>query len=265
MNEKKMQQVLREIVEEEVSAQSVNLLGRVQDGVQQTPANKPKRMRSWAVGFATLLLVGFVFLTFTPMGRVIADGVLDFFIQEDSDVVNIDPTRTARAILIETEGTPTPNPAFGPDYFPVTEVEAQAGFDVLEPQWVPENTVFKGATFDSEEELAYQHWEWDESMLPAGGAGMFIRQELVTSQEECSLCSAVGGSAIVEEVSFNGAEGQYVIGVWKLVEEGAVWENDPYLQRLRWQVNGLAFEILFMGPPDMMSIDEMVLIAESLQ
>ncbi|HLF91267.1 MAG TPA: hypothetical protein VI451_20145, partial [Anaerolineales bacterium] len=58
--------------------------------------------------------------------------------------------------------------------------------------------------------------------------------------------------------------GEYVEGVWKLNGTSKDWESDPYLKTMRWQVNGIAFELLFMGPPDSVTKAELIAIAESL-
>lgn len=75
----------------------------------------------------------------------------------------------------------------------------------------------------------------------------------------------MGASASVERVQIGNTAGEYVQGVWKLTENGPIWENDPYLQTLRWQVDGIAYELQYMGPPDMLTKDDLVKIASSLQ
>jgi hypothetical protein len=33
----------------------------------------------------------------------------------------------------------------------------------------------------------------------------------------------------------------------ELTETGPVWQNNPYLKTLRWQKDGMAFEMIYMG------------------
>jgi hypothetical protein len=40
--------------------------------------------------------------------------------------------------------------------------------------------------------------------------------------------------------------------------------NDPYLKTMRWQANGIAFELGYMGPPDTLSKEDMIAIASSI-
>jgi hypothetical protein len=53
-----------------------------------------------------------------------------------------------------------------------------------------------------------------------------------------------------------------------LTDTGPVWESTPYLQTLRWQANGLAFELLYMGDPDEnlgVTKADMIAVAESIK
>lgn len=258
MNEKNVQQILHEIAEEEIPSQSVDLVSKVKANYQQKTSGQKKNRLNWAVGLATVLLVGFVFLVFTPQGRVIAEDILEFFIRADSD--SIDRETAEETFGSDESADPDPTSILNADKT-VKEVESGLQFDVYEPTWLPEYKFhFEGANLDAEQDIAYQFW----------GMVGFDTNALVLSQEpaiegECQLCSPVGISAIVEEVSINGIKGEYVIGVWKWTEEGLVWENEPWLQRLRWQSYGMAFEVLFMGPPEEITQEELVQIAESLK
>jgi hypothetical protein len=37
------------------------------------------------------------------------------------------------------------------------------------------------------------------------------------------------------------------------------------MKTLRWQANGMAFELMFMGPPDAVSKNDMIAVAASLK
>ena len=264
MNENKMQQLLTKIVEEEVPSQSVNLLGKMEAQVSQQKRSRNRLSLRWGLGLSLLLILGSIFVFTTPQGRVIADQILNFFIREDSDFYDTSTTRTAQAVMRMT-GTPTIHPY---DIFQanktVPEIEGELGFDVLEPSWMPKGKfTFEGANLDDENGIAYQFWWMNRWGGEAHPGGMNLIQEQITD-ENCELCSSVGASAVVEEVEINGVRGEYVIGVWYLWEEGAVWENEPWLQRLRWQVDDMMFELLYMGPPEEIGKEDLLLVAESL-
>lgn len=151
----------------------------------------------------------------------------------------------------------------------IKEAEAAAGFDVLEPTWIPESLAFDGASFESSE------WEPRKqdsvrvfySFGPRlASNGIVFTQQPIQSIETCDICDLVGNSAQVDTVQINGTTGEYTVGVWKANDAGEwIWTNDPWLQRLRWQENGMAFELLYMGPPEEITKADLIAIAESLK
>jgi hypothetical protein len=95
--------------------------------------------------------------------------------------------------------------------------------------------------------------------------GLVLREERFQTSDDCSLCGLVGASEKIEPVMIGNNSGEYIIGVWKLTDNGPVWEPDPYLQTLRWQAEGMAFELLYMGIPDEVSKADMIAIAASIK
>ncbi len=51
----------------------------------------------------------------------------------------------------------------------------------------------------------------------------------------------------------------------ELDDSGPVWQNDPYLKTLRWQLGDMALELQFMGPPDAVTKEDLIAVAESLK
>lgn len=157
------------------------------------------------------------------------------------------------------------------DIFPleIREVEAAAGFDILEPTWIPESLSFDGAAFESSE-LGEPKQDAVKIFYSFGPRlatnGVVLTQQPLQSVETCDICDLVGNSAQVDTVQINSKSGEYAVGVWKANDAGEwIWTNDPWLQRLRWQDNGIAFELLYMGPPEEITKADLVGIAESLQ
>ncbi|HSL42253.1 MAG TPA: hypothetical protein VK897_02400 [Anaerolineales bacterium] len=143
----------------------------------------------------------------------------------------------------------------------IEEVESHTGYDVLEPGTLPAGMTFLGSSLDpvsNTVSLSYGYSAADRRIL--------IQQQPMNSVEACELCTLVGASAPVESIQVRNAPGEYVVGVWKADNAGNwIWENDPFLQRLRWQENGVAFELLYMGPPEEITRADLIAIAESLQ
>ena len=143
----------------------------------------------------------------------------------------------------------------------LSDAEGQAGFEVWEPAALPEGMTFLGSSFEpfsKTTSLSYGYSETDRAIL--------IQQQPVSSPEICDLCGVIGASAEVETVKIRDTSGEYVIGVWKADEAGNwTWEYEPFLQRVRWQEDGMAFEILYMGPPEQITKNDLVVIAASMK
>lgn len=145
------------------------------------------------------------------------------------------------------------------DPFPmdVNEVKKQVAFDVREPTFLPESMTLLGASFDPVLQmvsLSYGYSNQDRRLL--------IKQQPVNAGEACQLCGMVGASASVESVQIGDLYGEYALGVWNLTDHGPVWEDDPYLETLRWQKDGIAYELIYMGME--VEQEELIAIAESM-
>lgn len=239
----------------------------------------PRLQAILIVAVLMILLVMFA----TPQGRALAQEILHFFTRAPSDTLPLQsfqlthlptldlstPTPDRRPTPAGAKGTvlptldsimPTPDPASIIDANQtVQEVEKRAGFEVLEPAYLPNIISFTGASFDPEHHIArifYRYWDTN---------GLVLREEPYQTNDNCELCGVVGASAAVETVQIGNVTGEYAEGVWSLTENGPVWDPNPYLKTLRWQANGMAFELLYMGPPSSVTKEEMIAIAKSLK
>lgn len=190
------------------------------------------------------LATAFTLLAFTPQGRAFAQSLLQFFTRAGSD-----------SLPAQSEYPTKPE---APRVLGAGGAEAQAGFDVLRPGFLPEGLVFQGASYTDENRTVIQQFGYAPEDIR-----LSIQQQPFTSQEACTLCGLVGTSAPVETVQINGVAGEYVEGVWELTENGPVWQNNPYLKTLRWQEDGMAFEMIFMGME--LTQTDLLAIAESMK
>jgi hypothetical protein len=157
----------------------------------------------------------------------------------------------------------------------IEEAESLAGFDVLEPTWIPPVLFFEGAAFESKEwdspknTVQISYYFYSENIgTGLASNGVVISQQPIESIEDCRMGTdcLVGAGAQVEPVQIGDITGEYVVGVWKADNAGNwIWQYEPYLQRLRWQENGFAFEILYMGPPEEVRKADLIAIAESMK
>lgn len=283
MSKRNIHKLLQETVEEEIPAGSVDLWPQISQQIEIKPASAPKRRRAIRLVYrvAIVLLVGAAVFLMTPQGRTFAqEYLLQFFKRADANSYPIPSeafvTVTAQAMVRATEtqfateypeiptSTPTITPTPEPGTYmaatqTVPEIEEQLGFDVLEPGWLPDLVGYSsGASADLERGIAYQFY------------GIAIRSNgLTISQYSADLDMdqpEIGASTHVSIVDINGYTGEYVRGTWMSSSTGNEWvyRPDPYLQRLRWEQDGMIFELMFFGPMNYMMKDDMIAVAESM-
>jgi hypothetical protein len=209
-----------------------------------------------ALILAVLVMTAMLFAT--PQGRAWAQEAWHFFTRAGSDRL---PVQSWQKTPVATPSElPTPDPGSILDAkMTVKEVAGLAGYPVREPGRLVGSLSFSGASYDSRYQIARIFYQDDQSNSLA------LREEQFQRIEDCALCSTVGASTAVETVQIGDVTGEYVVGVWKLTDKGPVWESDPYLQRLRWQADGMAYELVYMGQPDSLTKDDLVAIAASIK
>lgn len=230
-----------------------------------------------AVILMTLLTVALIFSS--PKGKVIGQNLVQFFTKSDVNQIPIQTAVPAMAVSEPTEFIPvsslveetemsavivtSPDPKNILDAKKqIDEIQELVEYNLEVPGWIPVNLVFSGASIEDEGQIVRIFYSINDSNQDYYTNGLVLRQQQIPITGDCELCTMVGADAFIQEVSISGSYGEYIEGVWKYTDEGMVWESDPYLKRLRWQNEGMAFELMFMGPPDMVLIGDMVKIAE---
>ena len=265
MNKRQMQSILKDLTEHKAPKAEINLWPAIESRLPTSEMShskgtmmetRNKLVPRLVTAIAVIVILGGVLVVTTPQGQAMAQSLLQFFTRTESNELPLQSFQLTPPL--PAAGTRTPNPASIIDAkLEITEVELQVGYDVFEPSWIPSNLTFAGASIEDPKIIRIFYRYMDTN-------GLVFRQEPVPGSEDCELCNMVGPDAPVEEVAIGNTTGEYVEGVWKLTEQGPVWESDPYLKTLRWQLDGMAFELLYMGPPDTLSMENMIAIAESL-
>jgi hypothetical protein len=199
------------------------------------------------VGLAILLLSASVILT--PQGRAWAQEVLHFFTRAASDTRPVTPMPPGEDWAWTFE-------------LGLGQAEQLTGINASVPTWVPDTLVYDGAMADPSRRIILISYNY----LGMEGTGLVLLQQAVTEDNQCEICDIVGASADVQVVLVGDVQGEYVTGVWKAIGDTGQWgwDDEPFMQRLRWQANGMAYEIMYMAPPESLRRDEMVTIAASL-
>lgn len=254
MDSQNIKSILQDALEKEIPPAQIELWPAVKQSLvarkhplllQGKPMNAPQIHRMPRIVLVSLIAIALLAMVFVaPSVRTLAQSIMQFFTRADADVL---PPQTTSEVPPEARRV-----------LSVTEAEGQAGFDILTPASLPEGFRFLGASYTPETQAVVQQFgpAPDEIRLS-------IAQQPFTCREDCDLCGVVGASAPVEAVQIGSVSGEYVEGVWVLTENGSVWQNDPYLKTLRWQSEGMAFELIFMG--DDLAKNDLIAIAESLE
>jgi hypothetical protein len=218
-----------------------------------TPAGIARR-HTFAAATLALALVAAI-LAFTPQGRAMARNIIFLFTHTTSDTLP----------QVSQSTFPT-DPTFIPD---IAAVEAQASFDVLAPTWLPDVVTFKGAAYDAAHQTVMLSYYYSSTKYGSGleSNGITVTEQALGSSTACDICSLVGASANIEEVQIGNTTGQYIQGVWQAIGDKGEWGwvSDPWLQRLRWQADGVAIEVLYMGLPEEVTKADLIAIAESMK
>jgi hypothetical protein len=225
----------------------------------RAPWATPVRERRWAYVAAGLtVLLAAALLIFSPQGQVMARELVSFFTRSGGDVVVVTPSLD----------TPTPQVGYVFDQ-EIAAVGRQAGFDVLEPAWLPLDPSgqallsFDGASLEPEGNIVRIFYRY---VLGGDGLtdGLVLREQQAPLSSDCTLCGMVGNSAVIESVQIGDMAGEYVQGVWKADDQGVWnWTADPYVQTLRFEKDGLAIELQFFGQE--IGKAELIAIAASLK
>jgi hypothetical protein len=270
MNEQQQKRVMERLSEDLVPG-DVNLWPTVRTRLESSNQKwqkgeftmNAKRARL-AITLLSMIVILGILMVSLPKGRALAQEIFRFFTRAESDTLPVQEFQIAPPVQ---SNAPDPASILDADQSIIVREADQELFllvdeqkiDVLEPGWLPDTLVIIGASVEQENQIVRIFYQLDESN------GLVLRQETYEISSQCELCGMVGASAAIEEVSIGDNSGEYVVGVWKLSDNGPVWEPDTYMQTLRWQVDGMALELMFMGDPEAMTREEMVQIAESVR
>jgi len=167
------------------------------------------------------------------------------------------------------------------DMTPLTyaEVEEQADFPIQSPAQLPEFLVFDGASYDPATQTVILAYHYNYANFPENTNGLVITEIVMPEIGTCALCgfvvgqyngdptsgsgTKVGENATIQTVAIGNIAGQYVEGVWSGTEQGWVFDTTSYVKTLRWQSNGIAYELRYFG--EEITKADLIVIAESMK
>jgi hypothetical protein len=211
---------------------------------------------------AALLVLVAAGLMAAPPLRTLARQIMVYFMPAAGDY---------RSVQFTVPATAGPGGSGTPGTIPLTlpEAEAAAGYPVREIDPLPAWLVFTGAHYEPATQAVKLQYSGENQTLlltqrPAGGIEEF---------------SSIGASAPVETIVVREFAGEYVAGGWVVapgssqalqtaapgtqVSLGITWDASLPQHILRWQENGMLYEILSSG--EKLKKDDLLKIAESIK
>jgi hypothetical protein len=267
MDKKNISSILKEAVEREVPASTIDLPPTVKERLvagtnpqgEKMNSTNPRRMSRLAL--ATLAVLTLFALAFaSPQGRALAQTVLQFFVRADHDRYPLQPWQMTPPAQTSTE-SPFP--------FSVQDAESRAAYDVFSPVEVPAGMVFVGAGYDEKYHVVSQAFGQNADYIE-----LSLWQQPLEHYQACGditqICenilaaNFVGASAYIEPVQLdNGLTGEYLEGVWELTDNGPVWNPTPFSKMLRWQTDTMIFKLVYNGMD--LTRDDLVALANSIR
>lgn len=244
MDDKKIQSILQDALEEEIPSSEIRLwpgirahlvAGKHTSDQQGETMNGTQLHRLQRVALTVLMMAALATLAFvTPQGRVLAQNVLEFFRRSDS-----------YERPLPTEHIPSTEDAAAPTAMPpaplvsLAEAEALAGFNAAELAFVPDGFSFLGAR-------VYGNAIHIEYGVQGGGGNLIITQSRESFiQSEWDQAPA----EYITPVKVGGLNAEIVQGAYVVYPNGttAKWNPDAPILRLRWVKDGIWLEMAKFG------------------
>ena len=217
------------------------------------------RLNPWKsaalIGLIVIIVLGISLLS--PSVQAIAQRFAQFFISTERNQLTVE---------VPLADLQDPQARFS---LSIDEAEDLAGFDARTPKTLPAGYTFAGAGFSSEREAIVLNYA-----PPSAGQVLRIFQRQVGLEFQ-----EISASANVEIVSIGSSAGEYVSGAWlvsttapesndPLITLNATWDSDAKIQLLRWQENGILYEIIFAGSNSQalgyLTKNDLIAMAESM-
>jgi hypothetical protein len=240
--------------------------------------------KSQTFKIAAVVMAISLIIIITPIGRVFANEVVQFFARVQSNVLHLSPDQVSEPVptitpeptralpllpaeqVAQITSTATPfsepvQPQEPMQNLSIVEARYYAGFDLFEPTDMPRDYRLTQITYDPIQQAVQLRYA-----SPRAGSGEFFQ---ITQGKNLEPFS-VGSTAQVETISIGEYPAEFVRGGWFVANgsDEAVWENDSGTYTLRWQVNEITISIEFFVNdsfyPAYLERDEMLALANSL-
>lgn len=263
MDNKMIQSILQNALHEKIPASQIDLWSGVKadrrvkyllDGTQKETRNISKSLHILRLAFIGMLAL--LIITFsTPQGRALADSIFKFFVQTENSAFQLQSSQ-----IVENESELYSATSIPPvPVISVAEAEAQVGFDVLELSFIPTGLNYLGArVYGNTISISYETQDH--------GGHLSIDQSLDGYNQ--SDWDRVPVDAVIP-VKIGDLDAEFVQGTFVVYpnQTVATWNPDASILRLRWEKDGIWFQISKYGDVETIKYidqNELIAIAKSL-
>lgn len=263
MNNKKVQSILENALEQRIPSSEIQLWTHIQADLvtrehlveQGEKMNTTMSLTKRAV-FTTLVVAAFLaFFLMAPQGRAFAQSILQFFTRTESDTFYQEPSD-----LTFEDTTPFHEEcgiSIGPRCS-VEQIRSMVDFEVKELGTIPEGIHFVGSTGGPDYvELKYEYENRRDGTLS-------IIVEAVGHPSAIGTGIAAK-SAPIEQVLIGDLPGEYYTGILFQDDQGNVtWQpNDP-TATLRWEDGDSTYTMVYYSPKYRLGKEELIRLGESM-
>jgi hypothetical protein len=281
MDNKNIQSILQDALEEKIPSSQIELWPAVKAslvaGKQGEKMNTTQPRRISRVAFALLIIVALLALTFiTPQGRAFAQDIIrrigNFIITDES-------SDAEKYVATLQSGTPTPT--VDPNWvctdcqpvvaglLTITHASAKAGFPVYEPMYIPlgyrlssRDVLITKSSITAD--MSYRI-ELDPPLHNGlQMAGIIAIDQTLVSSDAQPWEMGVGDVPIVD-VTVRGQPGVWLeqVPIIPFQDQQGEWDYERWNQ-LVWSEDGYNFMLQTNMPSDILSLTELLKIADSL-
>ena len=241
-NDQIKKQVIHRLAEEKVPS-VINSWQTIQNGINNQKMHKNMQLRWASVSTSIFLVVVLVVFFLTPVGKSVAQGLLNYFTKLGGDEQRIHFANEIENPGIDTQTDAIPSKIINLDGFvrglTLEEAETMAGFVVLVPKVIPQDYQLKDVIYDSAIQGVTQQYFFEGN----NGKEFMTLTQLLSSEVE-----AIGSSAEVVELWIENILVESVPGYWFSYSgvTSETWIPDSPVHTYRWSQGEFFYRLQFV-------------------
>ncbi len=241
-NDQVKKQVIHRLAEDKVPS-VINSWQTIQSRINDHKEHKTMQLRWVSVSSTVFVAVALVVFFLTPIGKSVAQGLLNYFTKPGGDEQRIQFANEIENPGIETQTDAIPSKIIDLDGFvrglTLEEAETLAGFVVSVPKVIPQDYQLKDVIYDPEIQGVTQQYFFE---------GNYGKEFMTLTQQISSEVEAIGSSAEVYNLQVGDILVESVPGYWFSYtgETVETWQPDSPVHTYRWSMGEFFYRLQFV-------------------